>query len=608
VTPLPHNLAFDWSADIMRAFPLAILLVAAPALAVPALLPLEGVLTDANHAPVFGEHTLTFSLYDTQSGGAALHVESVTLTMPAEEKGHFLTALGTTRALDLGLFAGRDALFLGVALDEESEMEPRLALGSVPFAAIAREAETLAGLAPDDLVKVGDAIPFATLTDLPVGLNDGDDVGADVATAPLQLVDGRVSLLPCPSGQILKSLDGAWACDDDVEATGVGFSPGVGLTMNGTTLNIDPAVVQQRVQGACGPGSFVVTVAGDGSLLCGADQNTTYTVANPLVLNGTTIGMTAACAPGQVLKAGAMGTGAWVCSNDIDTFPIAGNGLMAIGASLAVNANAVQSRIAGTCAPGSAVRSIGIDGSVTCELNVDTAPTAGLGVDVVDNAVSVEPDIVDGSRFDGRFPRQLAGGGYVVSSNLMPAPADVAVAGTCDDDLETLVTLPFELTVFGVTSSNITVANNGVVVFDTPTVQDVPFTNTALPSAITQPALYAFWDDLDCDPATGGELRFETKGAAGSRVFYIYQRAIPFLCAGGDLACNVEITIALSEGSNAVTVTYKNSGTEARARGNSATIGLQGPGGASAEFIAVSRDALVLDAAAGQQFVSFAHP
>ena len=580
-------------------------LVAAPALAVPALLPIEGVLTDVNSAPIVGDHTLHFSLYDTENGGTAIHTESVSVSIAAADKGRFLTALGTSAALDLGVFSGRDALFLGVALDDEAEMEPRLTIGTVPFAAVAREAETLAGLSPDDFVKVGDELPFASITGLPAGFDDGDDVGADVATLPLTIVDGRVALSPCPSGQILKSQAGAWACDDDVSADGVGFTTGAGLSMNGTTLNIDPAVMQRRLQGSCALGSYVMSVTADGSLVCGVDQNTTYSVASPLVMSGTTIGMTAACASGQVLKSSA--SGSWTCGNDVDTFPVAGAGLTLSGTTLSVNAT-MQSRVAGTCALGSSVRAIAADGTVTCELDDNTLPSAGLGVDVTGASVAVEADIVSGARFDGRFARELAAGGYVVSSNLTPAAADIAVAGTCDDDAETLVTLPFAFTVFGVTSSNITVANNGVIVFDTPTVQDVSFTNTALPSSIAKPALYAFWDDLDCDAVTGGELRFETKGASGSRVFYVHQRAQPLSCVGGAAACNVELTVALSEGTNAISVTYRSIGTDARARGNSATIGLQGPGGALAEVITLSRDAVALDAAAGRQFVSFAHP
>lgn len=585
---------------------LAALLASAPARAVPALLPVEGVLTDANSAPVFGDHVLHFALYESESATTALHTESVTLTIAAADKGRFLTALGTASALDLAVFAGRDALFLGVALDDEDEMAPRLALGTVPFAAVAREAETLAGLGPDDFVKVGDDVPFASVTGLPADLLDGDDVGLDDVNAPLQIVDGRVSLTPCPNDQILKFVGGTWACDDDVSATGVGFTAGTGLSLNGTTLNIDPAVIQRRLQGACGLGSFVISVAADGALVCGVDQNTTYTVASPLVMSGTTIGMTAACAAGQVLKSSA--AGAWNCGNDVDTFPLAGAGLSASGLTLAVNSALVQSRVTGTCAVGSALRVVAADGTVTCEVDNDTLPLAGTGVDVTGATVAVEPDLVDGSRFDSRFLRRSAAGGYVVSTNLVPAATDIAIGGTCDDDAETLVTLPFAFTVFGVSSSSVTVANNGVIVFDTPTVVDVSFTNTALPSTITKPALYAFWDDLDCDAATGGELRFETKGAVGSRVFYVHQKAQPLSCVGGAAACNVEITVAVHEGSNALDVTYRGIGTDARARGSSATIGLQGPGGATAEVITLSRDAVALDAGAGRQFVSFARP
>lgn len=88
----------------------------------------QGLLLDDAGNPVDdGGYNLTFALYDVPSGGTALWEQTVAVTTTA---GLFNTTLS---GFDPSLFDGSD-LWLGITLQGESEMVPRQALSSVPYA------------------------------------------------------------------------------------------------------------------------------------------------------------------------------------------------------------------------------------------------------------------------------------------------------------------------------------------------------------------------------------------------------------------------------------------------------------------------------------------
>lgn len=98
--------------------------------AVPTVLPYQGFLADGSGVPVSGSRDMHFALYNQASGGTSLWLETHTaVTVTA---GFFQVELGSTEPLPDPLF---DApLFLGIAIDGEQEMTPRMRIGSVPFA------------------------------------------------------------------------------------------------------------------------------------------------------------------------------------------------------------------------------------------------------------------------------------------------------------------------------------------------------------------------------------------------------------------------------------------------------------------------------------------
>lgn len=117
------------------------MLFAGPALAAPRLT-FEGVLTDTDGALLNGPVALTFALYDTAEGGAALWSE----THPDVEvlEGDFYATLGDIEPL--GTVLATDApLWIGLAVEDEGELSPRNPLTEVPRAAAALWAADVTG-------------------------------------------------------------------------------------------------------------------------------------------------------------------------------------------------------------------------------------------------------------------------------------------------------------------------------------------------------------------------------------------------------------------------------------------------------------------------------
>ncbi|ERS14499.1 hypothetical protein Q668_00735 [Alcanivorax sp. PN-3] len=144
---------------------------------VPSRLVIQGYLTDNSYQlPLHGTHTFTATLYDLsgrttdyQSNGgtatdplglgAVLWTETMTITV---DNGRYSLLLGAEAAnpLPSDLLAS-DQVELGLAVDQDSEMTPRLKLteGSVPFALRAREAERVNGdISPRSLTVGGQLV------------------------------------------------------------------------------------------------------------------------------------------------------------------------------------------------------------------------------------------------------------------------------------------------------------------------------------------------------------------------------------------------------------------------------------------------------------------
>lgn len=105
--------------------------------AVPARVAVQGFLTDTAGAPIDGSRQIELRLYDVASGGTAWFAETQVVGI---DRGTLTVYLGAVQTLDLAGFSG-GAAYLGITLQGEAEMSPRLPIGSVPYASYASYAD-----------------------------------------------------------------------------------------------------------------------------------------------------------------------------------------------------------------------------------------------------------------------------------------------------------------------------------------------------------------------------------------------------------------------------------------------------------------------------------
>ncbi len=160
-----------------------------------------------------------------------------------------------------------------------------------------------------------------------------------------------------------------------------------------------------------------------------------------------------------------------------------------------------------------------------------------------------------------------------------------------DDSCFGSIPLGFTFTGWGRAVTSISVSSNGLLFFGQNC--SATFTNTLLPSGISQdPFLAFFWDDLN-DFGTSEFFEYATFGSAGGRVFnlYFHNRLLSGVCGSNA----VNIMVSIHEGSNLIRVSYTAITDCANMKGSTATFGLQGPGGAAAQAYVVSVNAPIFD-------------
>lgn len=263
---------------------------------------------------------------------------------------------------------------------------------------------------------------FVTLLDFGSGAFGGAQRWLEISVgcptgAALTTLSPRQELSPTPYAIRAGDSDHTdWSGLTSIPSYVRDYTAGTGLTLTGGQFAVDTSAVQVRVTGVCSPGNYVRAIASDGTVTCGADNGgTTYT---------------------------------------------AGAGLQLIGAEFSVITSTIQARISGTCSVGSAIRAIAADGSVTCQ--TDTAgPTysAGAGIDLTGNVVTVVTSTIQqrvtGTCAIGQYVRSVAVDGSVTCGT--------DATGTSNPGTITGVTAGTGLTGGGITGTVVISANTSVL-------------------------------------------------------------------------------------------------------------------------------------------------
>jgi len=232
----------------------------------PAFMPVQGYLTDDAGGPIEGAHDLRMRLYTTDVDGTAVHDELLEDVSIVE--GLFSVELGTAAALDLGLFEAQSTLFLGITIDDDVELAPRITLGTVPWAAFANragDARTLDGVTVEELRRVDVAISFTELVDVPpeVTAGDTDTLGG----------------LSCIGGDIPFFDGAAWTCLPLANNACNAGDVVTGFDANGAII-CDPPV-DTGVRGrSCPANQFMTGIAADGSPTCSTVDGVVRTYIN----------------------------------------------------------------------------------------------------------------------------------------------------------------------------------------------------------------------------------------------------------------------------------------------------------------------------------------
>jgi hypothetical protein len=173
---------------------LALLLPALAAAQVPLQIHYQGYLTGSTGAPVNAPTDIVLLLYATQAAQKPLWAESHA-AVPVSN-GHFSVMLGSIEPLSLSVFD--TARWLAVQAAGDAEMTPRQMLGTAPFAAIAQQANTLAGTATVQGSQIAGAIAGSQVT--------GTIAGATIGGATLSALGGH---FVAAVGNTITTLDAA---------------------------------------------------------------------------------------------------------------------------------------------------------------------------------------------------------------------------------------------------------------------------------------------------------------------------------------------------------------------------------------------------------------
>ncbi|MCB0189309.1 MAG: hypothetical protein KDE31_33795, partial [Caldilineaceae bacterium] len=166
-----HPLATAWASALSGP---------AAAATIPASFSYQGTLRDATGALITGSVNLTLKLYKQPTGGAALHTESFANLNVRD--GVFSVVVGdATPALNPAIF-DNPAVYIGIAVNGDTEMLPRQRLHPVPWA---MQASTAISAVNAQNLKAGGSAP---------SINGNVAIAGDLSTTGNLSVNGNLAV------------------------------------------------------------------------------------------------------------------------------------------------------------------------------------------------------------------------------------------------------------------------------------------------------------------------------------------------------------------------------------------------------------------------------
>ncbi|QBB69973.1 hypothetical protein ELE36_06135 [Pseudolysobacter antarcticus] len=378
-----------------------------------------------NGAPVTANVDMLFTLFDAPqngsplgqvpfTGASAVTVSNGIFTVTLDFAGLFNTLISDQRWLEVTA--------------NGNILTPRTQIQSAPYA-LQSQTAVLAYSISNASVGAAQIVP----SQVQARVGGTCTVGSSIRAIAQ---NGTVTCESAGSGTVTNIATDATLSGGPITSTG---TLGIASGAVGTT-QINPAQVQQRVNGSCSGNQMVKSINADGTVSCGSAG--TGTVTN--------IATDATLAGGPISTSGTLGIAP------------GGVGLAQIDTSQ------VQARTTGTCDPGFYMRVVNADGSVTCEQEqVTTIPPIGYSPRITSywGKLASLPSMAFGS--DG-FP--------VISYTAVVNSKHVVIVAKCT---EAACLAPILTTVYDPGSTSVVFGGSSIVVGS----DGLPLVSFAVPNA-----------------------------------------------------------------------------------------------------------------------------